>query len=204
MRTTIPATFAFALLLGALSCARTQGVETGKPAPDFALKDTHGKEHKLSDCKGAFVVLEWVNHGCPFVKKHYNSGNMQKLQGEYRDKGVVWLSICSSTPGKQGNHTPDEWNKLIEEKKSAAAAVLLDEDGTVGRLYEAKTTPHMFVINPEGTLIYQGAIDDKPSTDEDDIPDEKNYVSAALDEAMAGKPVTTGATKSYGCGVKYP
>ena len=188
----------------AFAAARSQAVETGQPAPDFALKDINGKDQKISDYKGKFVVLEWVNHGCPFVKKHYNSGNMQKLQKEYTAKDVVWLSICSSAPGKQGNYTPEEWLKLNEEKKSAATAVLLDGDGTVGKLYDAKTTPHMFVVNPDGTLIYQGAIDNKPSTEESDIRGANNYVASALDEAMAGKPVTKGTTKSYGCGVKYP
>ena len=186
-----------------LSMARADGVKTGETAPGFTLTDTHGQAHKLSDYKGKFVVLEWVNYGCPFVKKHYDSGHMQGLQKEYTGKGVEWFSINSSAPGKQGNFAPDEWNKLIEEKKVASSAVLLDENGTVGKLYGAKTTPHMFIVNPDGQLIYQGAIDDRPSTDKADIARAKNYVKAALDEAMAGKTVSQPTTVSYGCGVKY-
>lgn len=177
--------------------------EVGKPAPDFTAKDSNGKEHKLSDYKGKFVVLEWLNHGCPFVVKHYSSGNMQNLQKEYTDKGVVWLSIVSSAPGAQGHMSPEETNKKKEEVNSSATAIIIDEEGTVGRLYDAKTTPEMFIINPDGVLIYAGAIDDKKSTDPADIATSKNYVKAALDEAMAGKEVSTPKTKSYGCSVKY-
>ncbi|MEO8206075.1 MAG: thioredoxin family protein [Chthoniobacterales bacterium] len=177
--------------------------EIGKAAPDFTAVDSTGKSHKLSDFKGKFVVLEWLNHGCPFVKKHYESHNMQNLQKQYTDKGVVWLSIVSSAPGKQGNMTPDETNKKKQEVGSAATAILLDEKGEVGKLYEAKTTPEMFVINPQGILVYAGAIDEKKSTDAADIPTSKNYVKAALDEAQAGKSVTHSLTPSYGCSVKY-
>jgi len=176
---------------------------TGEPAPEFTLTDSNGQSHKLSDFKGKFVVLEWLNHGCPFVVKHYGSGNMQKLQKEFTGKDVVWLSIASSAPGKQGNMTPAEANVAKEEKGSAATAVLLDADGTVGRLYNAKVTPHMFVINPEGTLIYMGAIDSVKSPDPADVANAKNYVKQALDEAMAGKPVSEPTTTPYGCGVKY-
>lgn len=178
-------------------------VVTGQPAPEFELKDITGTSHKLSDFKGKLVVLEWVNHGCPFVVKHYSKGNLPNLQKDYTGKGVVWLSICSSAEGKQGYYTGEEWQKLNAEKGGQATAILLDPEGTVGKQYGAKTTPHMFVINAEGTLVYQGAIDDKPSTDSDDIPGAKNYVKAALDEVLAGQPVTTGQTKPYGCGVKY-
>lgn len=172
-------------------------------APAFALVDTHGRTHHLSDYAGKFVVLEWINHQCPFVVKHYQSGNMQKLQRAWTDKGVVWLSICSSAPGKQGNLSPEEWNKVTAEKNAVPTAVLLDEDGTAGRAYGAKTTPHIFIINPSGGLIYQGAIDDAPSTDPKDVAGAHNYLTAALDEAMAGRAVTTAFTKSYGCSVKY-
>ncbi len=196
--------FAGAVALAvALSAAARAEVVNGQPAPDFELKDTAGQAHKLSDFKGKYVVLEWVNHGCPFVVKHYDSRNMQGLQKESTGKGVVWLSVCSSAEGKQGFHTATEWQKVNQEKGFAGTAVLLDADGTVGRQYGAKTTPHMYVVNPEGTLIYQGAIDDKPSTDQDDIPGAKNYVRAALAEAMAGQAVSQGQTKPYGCGVKY-
>ena len=177
--------------------------QTGQPAPDFTLTDSNGKSHNLSDFKGKFVVLEWLNHGCPFVVKHYGSGNMQKLQKEYTGKDVVWLSIASSAPGKQGHMSPEETNKTKEEKGSAASAVLLDEDGTVGRLYDAKVTPELYVIDPEGVLIYMGAIDDKKSVDAADVAGAKNYVKQALDEAMAGKAVSEPVTAAYGCGIKY-
>jgi peroxiredoxin len=176
----------------------------GKPAPDFTLKDTSGKEHKLADLKGKYVVLEWVNYGCPFVKKHYDSNNMQALQKDAADKGVVWLSICSSAPGKQGHFPPAEAAEKTKAYGAASAGYLIDEDGTVGKLYGAKTTPDMFVINPEGVLIYKGAIDDNNSPDAAVIKDSKNYVMAALTEALAGQPVSTSSTKPYGCGVKYP
>ena len=177
--------------------------QTGQPAPDFTLTDSNGKSHKLSDFKGKFVVLEWLNHGCPFVVKHYGSGNMQKLQKEYTGKDVVWLSIVSSGPGKQGHMSPAETSKAKEESGSAATAVLIDEDGTVGRLYDAKTTPHMFVVNPEGVLVYMGAIDSVKSVDAADIAGAKNYVKQALDEALAGKEISEPVTTAYGCSVKY-
>jgi peroxiredoxin len=177
--------------------------QTGQPAPEFTLTDSNGKSHKLSDFKGKFVVLEWLNHGCPFVIKHYGSGNMQGLQKEYTGKDVVWLSIASSAPGKQGNMSPEETNKTKEEKGSAASAVLLDADGTVGKLYDAKVTPELYVIDPEGVLIYMGAIDDVKSVDAADIAGAKNYVKQALDEAMAGKAISEPVTTAYGCGIKY-
>jgi peroxiredoxin len=177
--------------------------QVGQPAPEFTLTDSNGKAHKLSDFKGKFVVLEWLNHGCPFVIKHYESGNMQKLQKEYTGKVVVWLSIASSAPGKQGHMSPEETNKTRADKGSAATAVLRDEDGTVGKLYDAKVTPELYVVDPEGTLIYMGAIDDVKSTDTADVAGAKNYVKQALDEAMAGKPVSEPSTSAYGCGIKY-
>lgn len=177
--------------------------QIGQPAPEFTLTDSNGQSHNLSDFKGKFVVLEWLNHGCPFVKKHYDGGNMQGLQKEYTGKDVVWLSIVSSAPGKQGNMSPEETNKTKEEKGAAPTAVLIDEDGTVGKLYDAKVTPELFVINPEGTLIYAGAIDDKKSVEPADVAGAKNYVKQALDEAMAGNPVSNPQTEAYGCSVKY-
>lgn len=177
--------------------------EIGKPAPDFTLTDINGKARSLSEFKGKFVVLEWMNHGCPFIKKHYGSGNMQALQKEWTGKGVAWLSICSSAEGKQGFMTPAEWRKTTAEKGSVATAVLPDGEGTVGRLYGAKTTPHMFVIDPAGVLIYKGAIDDRPTYDPADVKGATNYVSLALKESMAGKPVGIPSTRSYGCSVKY-
>jgi peroxiredoxin len=194
----LPVLFAVALAASAYASP-----EVGKPAPDFSLQDISGKKHELSDYKGKYVVLEWVNFGCPFVKKHYGSENMQKLQKEFADKGVVWLSICSSAPGKQGNETPEAAEKGISEYGWAASAYLVDEDGKVGKLYNAKTTPEMFVVNPEGTLIYAGAIDDKPTPNPARIKGSNNYVKAALTEATAGKQVSVRTTKPYGCSVKY-
>lgn len=177
--------------------------EVGKPAPDFTLKDIAGKEHKLSDLKGKTVVLEWVNYGCPFVKKHYESKNMQDLQKAATADGIVWLAICSSAPGKQGNETADVAKTKTEELGSKATAYLVDADGTVGKLYNAKTTPEMFVINKEGAVVYMGAIDDKPNPSADSISGATNYVKAALADVAAGKPVATSSTKPYGCSVKY-
>src|SRR5688572_13730544 len=175
----------------------------GSPAPALTLTDTKGKQHNLADYKGKHVVLEWVNFGCPFVKKHYESGNMQATQKKAVDKGVVWLSVCSSAEGKQGHMDAADWNEEIADRKLASSAVLIDESGDVGKAYGAKTTPHMYIVNPDGILVYKGAIDDKPSTNKDDIPGARNYVLAALDESMAGKPVSTASTQSYGCSVKY-
>ena len=189
------------LLFSALPTLADVGI--GQPAPDFNLTDTSGAAHKLSDYKGKFVVLEWTNPDCPFVKKHYGSGNMQGLQKELTGKGAVWLSINSSAEGKQGNYPSDKWQEIIKERGIASTAVLLDPDGKVGKEYGAKTTPHMFMVSPEGSLIYEGAIDDTPSTDPGDIASAKNYVKAAFEEASSGKPVTEAATQSYGCSVKY-
>jgi peroxiredoxin len=175
----------------------------GKEAPTFLLKSIEGKDTSLAAFRGKPVVLEWVNQGCPFVKKHYSAGNMQSLQKEYTEKGVVWLSICSSAEGKQGHLTATEWKTVYKEKGMASTAVLLDEDGVVGKTYGAKTTPHLFVIDPQGLLIYKGAMDDTPSTDPKDIPGAKNYVRAALENFLEGKPVETPVTTPYGCGVKY-
>ncbi|MBX9879146.1 MAG: thioredoxin family protein [Candidatus Obscuribacterales bacterium] len=177
--------------------------ECGKKAPDFTLPNTQGKNESLSDYAGKFVVLEWVNFGCPFVKKHYESSNMQKLQDAYTKKGVIWLSICSSADGRQGNMPASDINKAIKEKNAHPTSYLIDKDGKVGKMYGAKATPHMYVIDTKGTLVYKGAIDDKASVDQEDISGAKNYVKAALDEAMAGRKVSTASTKAYGCSVKY-
>jgi hypothetical protein len=192
-----------ALLTFFLLATAIFAAKNGEPAPGFTLPDTHGKTHALADYKGKFVVLEWVNFGCPFVRKHYDANNMQSLQKEYTGKGVIWLSICSSAPGKQGNMSPEEWNKNEMEKGAAPTAVLIDADGKVGRSYEAKTTPHMFIINPEGKLIYQGGIDSIASTDKADIEKASNYIKVSLEEALAGKPISNPQTKPYGCSVKY-
>ena len=175
----------------------------GQAAPAFALKDTGGVEHTLKACAGKWVVLEWVNYDCPFVKKHYHSGHMPKLQKQWKDKGVTWFSVNSSASGKQGYFEPADLRRRMEERKADPTAYLLDTDGKVGKLYGAKTTPHMFVIDTTGKVVYAGAIDDKPSTDVEDVPGAKNYLSAALEAAMAGKPVDPAATAPYGCSVKY-
>jgi peroxiredoxin len=177
--------------------------EIDKPAPDFSLADTGGKTHSLSSLKGKYVVLEWTNFDCPFVRKHYDSGNMQKLQEAYTARGVVWLRVCSSAEGKQGHYAARDVDERIAEEKSRASAYLVDASGEVGRLYNAKTTPHMFVVNPQGTLVYAGAIDDKPSTKADDVKGATNYVAAALEAALAGKPVEVKTSTPYGCSVKY-
>ena len=190
------------ILFATMAIANAE-VSIGQPAPDFTLTDCSGKKVSLSDYKGKVVVLEWVNHGCPFVAKHYGSGNMQKLQADAAAKGVVWLSICSSAPGKQGHMTGGDASKKCAETQSAATAYLLDESGEVGKTYNAKVTPEMVVIDANGVLVYQGAIDDKKSTNPGDIAGAKNYVSAALDEVLAGKPVSTPKTDAYGCSVKY-
>ena len=175
----------------------------GQAAPGFSLTDMDGQPRALAEFQGKFVVLEWVNPDCPFVRKHYGSGNMQGLQQAYTQKGVAWLSINSSAEGKQGHLIPATAQAFIKERQAHPTTLLLDPDGTVGRLYGAKTTPHMFVINSEGVLIYAGAIDDIASPDPADIPEAINYVATALNEAMAGEPVTVPESHPYGCSVKY-
>jgi peroxiredoxin len=191
------------LLTFALNLSAFAAVESGEPAPDFTLKDSKGNPQKLSSYSGKFVVLEWLNPECPFVKKHYSAGNMQKLQKEYTAKGVVWLSIISSAPGKQGYRTGPQADADTKDKNASPTAVLLDPSGEVGQLYEAKTTPHMYVINPEGKLIYSGAIDSIRSANPADCATATNYVRENLDAALSGKPVPTPETKSYGCSIKY-
>jgi peroxiredoxin len=175
----------------------------GNTAPDFTLPASDGKTYHLKDYRGRYVVLEWFNNACPFIRKHYDSGNMQKLQQTYGNKGVIWFSIASSAPGKEGYMTDREAVKIRVDNKAASMATLLDGDTKVAAKYGAKTTPHMFVINPKGKVIYAGAIDDHNSADPADIPNSKNYVATALDEAMAGKAVSTPSTPPYGCSVKY-
>lgn len=177
--------------------------KVGEKAPNFTLKDKDGVEHSLSDFAGKYVVLEWVNYDCPFVKKHYESGNMQELQKEYTEKGVVWLAVCSSAEGKQGNFTKEELDERQEELETAETAYLIDESGEVGHMYNAKTTPDMVVINPDQEVIYLGAIDNIASADQADIEKADNLVADALDAAMSGKEVKVKTHKPYGCGVKY-
>ncbi len=186
-----------------LLVATALAVKVGDPAPGFGAVDSHGKMQKLSNYKGKFVVLEWHNQGCPDTRKHYDSGNMQRLQKKWTDKGVVWLTVISSGPGTQGFVTPSQEDQYLEKMHASPTAVLMDPAGTLGRLYDAKTTPQMFVIDPQGTLIYQGAVDDRSSTKQKDFTGAKNYVDAALSEAMANKPVTDPVTRPYGCSIKY-
>jgi peroxiredoxin len=178
-------------------------VAPGTPAPDFKGTDSNGVQHSLSDYRGKYVVLEWANKGCPYDQKHYLSGSMENLQKEWTAKGVVWLSVISSAPGEQGYVTPTEENNYIKTMHVASTAVLLDPTSTIARLYEAKTTPHMFVIDPTGKLIYQGAIDNKPTTDQEDLKTADNYLNDALNASMSGKPVSVASTRPYGCSVKY-
>jgi len=175
----------------------------GEPAPGFTAVDSNGKQQSLSDYKGKYVVLEWHNQGCPYTQKHYSSGNMQRLQKEWTGKGVVWFTVISSAPGTQGFVTPTQENEYVKQMNAVPTAVLMDPQGTLGHLYAAKTTPHMYIIDPGGTLIYNGAIDDHPTSDPADIASSRNYVSTALSQAMAGKPVSDRATRPYGCSVKY-
>ena len=195
--------FAFVPALLLVGAAALWAVQVGTPAPDFTAQDSNGASHTLSQYRGKYIVLEWHNRECPFTRKHYESGNMQKLQKEWTAKGVVWFTVISSAPGQQGYMTADQENAYVSQMKAAPTAVLLDPSGQVGHLYNAKTTPHMFIINPEGVLIYDGAIDDHPTPNAADIPASTNYVSQALEEAMAGKSVSAPTSRPYGCSVKY-
>jgi cytochrome oxidase Cu insertion factor (SCO1/SenC/PrrC family) len=194
------------LTLGTVPTAAAQSnqAEVGAPAPDFTLTAADGETHSLSDFEGEYVVLEWLNFECPFVGKHYGSGNMQRLQQTYTDEGVVWLSIVSSAPGKQGYYPPKEMVQQKKKHDGNMTAILMDPDGTVGKTYGATVTPHMYVISPEGELLYRGGIDDKPTTDEADIEGATNYVNMALTAAMNGEEVSPKRAKPYGCTIKYP
>ncbi len=196
------------LLASALTLSTAPAVLAGAPpvgsaAPEFSLTDATGKAHALSEYKGKYVVLEWTNPGCPFVRKHYDSGNMPKLQAEYTKKGVVWLSIDSSAQGEQGYLEGADAKKAADGEYKAASALLLDHDGKIGHLYGATNTPDMFIINPDGKVVYEGAIDSIASADKDDIGKATNYIATGLDEALAGKPLVKSASKPYGCSVKY-
>ena len=175
----------------------------GGPAPDFTGTDSHHKVHTLSAYRGRYVVLEWHNNGCPYTRKHYDSGNMQRLQKRWTGRGVVWLTIISSAPGTQGHVTAAEENAYLRAMNTSPTAAILDPKGDIGHLYSAKTTPQMIIIDPTGVLIYDGAIDERPTADVSDIAGAMNYVSAALEEALSGKPVTVPSTRPYGCSVKY-
>jgi hypothetical protein len=175
----------------------------GQPAPAFQAVDAAGKIRSLSEFRGKTVVLEWTNNGCPYVQKHYNSGNMQNLQREATKDGVVWLTLISSAPGMQGHLTGPQARQWKAEAKAASTDVLLDPKGVVGRTYDAKTTPHMYIVDKAGKLVYMGGIDDKPSSDPDTLKGAKNYVVAALADVKAGSPVAQPVTRPYGCSVKY-
>lgn len=178
-------------------------VKVGAAAPAFTGTDSNGKTESLDQFKGKYVVLEWHNQGCPYTAKHYASGNMQSLQKEWTAKGVAWFTVISSAPGQQGYMTASAENAYVRKVGADPTAVLLDPQGKIGHLYDAKTTPQMVVIDPAGKVIYDGAIDDKPTPDVSDIKGAKNYVNDALSAALAGRPVATPYTRPYGCSVKY-
>lgn len=192
-----------ALAVAATAQDKAGPAKPGQAAPAFTATDSNGKPVSLADFKGKTVVLEWTNHDCPYVRKHYGAGSMQALQTDATGKGVVWLSIVSSAPGMQGFVGGLEANKLSDDRKAKPSAVVLDPKGAVGRAYGATATPHMFVIAPDGTVAYAGAIDDKPSSNPADIPKARNYVKDAIAAVAAGKPMAPAQTRSYGCSVKY-
>lgn len=190
-------------IIAAFTMNANAGTSVNQPAPDFTAIDSNGNQHSLSDFRGKTVVLEWTNHDCPYVRKHYDSGNMQALQKAATGKGVVWLTIISSAPGKQGHVSGKEANMLTQKRNASPTAVLLDESGQIGRMYGAKTTPHMYIIDPEGALVYMGGIDSIPSTKQSDIPNATNYVDVALRSMSNGQPIKDSITRPYGCSVKY-
>jgi peroxiredoxin len=198
MRLTIA--FAAAAVLAAPAVA---AVQVGQPAPNFRVNDATGKVVQLSDFKGKTVVLEWNNPGCPFVKKHYDSGNMQKAQAAATAQGVVWLTINSGAPGKQGHMEWEQARDFVSKAGVKSTHYLLDPKGVVGKGYGATTTPHMFIVNPQGNVVYAGGIDDKPTANAADINGARNHVLAALTELKAGKPVSVASSRPYGCSVKY-
>ncbi|MGD8325877.1 MAG: redoxin domain-containing protein [Sphingomonadales bacterium] len=195
--------------LGLLLIGLVQGISVfalppiGQPAPGFSGTTHIGKPFQLSDLKGQITVLEWTNHDCPFVRKHYETGNMQALQKEAREKGVTWVSIISSAPGKQGHVDGKKAQRLTEKRHAYPNHIILDESGDIGRLYEARTTPQMYVIDKEGTLVYGGAIDDQPYYDKNSVEGAHNYVRAAINSVLAGEDVKDPLIRPYGCSVKY-
>lgn len=193
----------FCLLASLIVCSLPAAVKTGAAAPGFTLTDTTGTSHQLADFAGSYVVLEWTNHQCPFVVKHYSEGHMQALQKEMTDQGVIWLQVISSAPGKQGYLTAEQAEALRSENGHASTAMLLDPTGEVGRMYDARTTPHLYLISPDGVLAYQGAIDSIKSTNVADIEKATNYLKAAYTAHKASEPVAEGTTVPYGCSIKY-
>lgn len=202
LRTQFAFVAATALLLLPVS-GNAQTARVNAPAPGFTATDSHGQSHSLDQYHGKYVVLEWHNQGCPYTRKHYESGNMQNLQKEWTEKGVVWFTVISSAPGTQGYVTAPQENDYLARMHADPTAALLDPDGKLGRLFNAKTTPDMYVIDPQGKLIYSGAIDNRPTTDTSDIQGADNYVNDALSAAMSGKSVAMPYTRAYGCSVKY-
>jgi hypothetical protein len=191
------------VLMNSTNSTDQAGVVVGEAAPEFSVVDAHGNMHSLSDYEGQWIILEWLNHGCPFVRKHYDGNNMQELQKKFTEQGVIWFSVVSSAPGTQGYMEPEETLKTAEEKGAAPTAILLDSDGTMGRAYDARVTPHMYIINPDGILEYNGAIDDKPTARLRDLEGAHNYVVAAMTSLMNGEAVEVTTNTPYGCTVKY-
>lgn len=192
-----------AVVAGTITITTAAAVRVGSPAPDFTAKTSTGQTVRLRDHKGKLVILEWTNHECPFVVKHYQSGNMQKLQQEAQAKGAVWFSVVSSAPGQQGFVTAEQANAVLKQNKATPTAVLLDPEGTLGRLYGARTTPHLFVIDKAGQLQYMGAIDDALSLPDRDVTKANNFVRAAMQQLLAGQKPNPSTTPPYGCSVKY-
>lgn len=187
-----------------LSTVAAAAATVGQPAPAFTVQDTSGKPVSLADFKGKTVVLEWVNPGCPYVQKHYNSANMQGTQKDAAAKGVVWLAVNSTTAEHSDYKAPAAMAQWMQQQKAAANATLMDADGQVGRAYGARTTPHMYIVDAKGTLVYAGAIDNKPSANPADVTTATNHVKVALGELQAGKAISLPSTRPYGCSVKYP
>jgi peroxiredoxin len=192
-----------ATLLACAASAALAAATVGQPAPTFTATDTSGKTVSLADFKGKHVVLEWVNPGCPYVVKHYSSANMQGTQKDATAKGVVWLSINSTATEHGDYRAPAAMAQWMQSQKAAATATLMDADGKVGRAYGARTTPHMYIVDPKGTLVYAGAIDSKPSSNPADVASATNHVKVALSEALAGKAISQPTTRAYGCSIKY-
>ena len=196
-------TLLLAATLALAATASFAAATVGQQAPAFSVVDTAGKIVSLADFKGRLVVLEWVNPGCPYVQKHYGSANMQGTQKAALAQGVVWLTISSTAPEARDYKAPGVLAAWMQGQKAASTATLMDDDGKVGRAYGARTTPHLYIVDPAGTLVYAGGIDSKPSSNPADIASATNYVKAALGEALAGKPISQSTTRPYGCSVKY-
>lgn len=196
----ILATAVAGLFVAALAHA---SASVGQPAPEFKVKDASGKEQSLSAYKGKYVVLEWVNPGCPFVRKHYDTSNMQSTQAAATAKGAVWLTVSSTAKDAGDYKSGAELSAWLKEQGAKPTATLMDDDGKVGHAYGARTTPHLYIVDPQGKLVYAGAIDSKATARKEDVKSATNYVTAALDEALAGKPISKATSEPYGCSIKY-